>query len=339
MAQLVYVDIASCSAVGFCRLLESQEGLKTDVGPREDLVDAGTWFRWPRFGDPDFVRGAPLLHYIFLSIWGVEVVLMCLDSLKLPSCARNPHMPYSAAVDLVAGLGASQVVSEHLGSILGLKHEPSRTTLSSSSSYSLREIVSKREPIPVIDLSDDESDPSEPTSDSKLTPEPERVEPAATGDMGTFVANSLPVAASPTPIPPVESVSSFPALPSLLRAWVREHDIRGYCVWREQRVEAAGQQIMELREKISRVESLFYTSRQAHRPATARAVMLEAELGQAREAHAPQEREIMELINERDWLRQFIAQFLGTTRDSVDRARDELDSRPGFSGSQCPQAE
>ncbi|KAI5653571.1 hypothetical protein M9H77_30758 [Catharanthus roseus] len=91
-----------------------------------------------------------------------EDALMCLDSLRLPSCARNPHlgtvrgpratevlgqefldqispegvlfycgaynlvqrgtqMSYSAAVDLVAGLGASQVVSELLGSILGLK--------------------------------------------------------------------------------------------------------------------------------------------------------------------------------------------------------------------------
>ncbi|KAI5650288.1 hypothetical protein M9H77_36293 [Catharanthus roseus] len=106
-----------------------------------------------------------------------KAALMCLDSLRLPSCAQNPHiplersgapratevlgqefldqispeghifmfylfrlessvlfycgaynlvprgtqMPHSAAVDLVAGLGASQVVSEHLGSILGLK--------------------------------------------------------------------------------------------------------------------------------------------------------------------------------------------------------------------------
>ncbi|KAI5677732.1 hypothetical protein M9H77_08682 [Catharanthus roseus] len=108
------------------------------------------------FGDPNFVRG------------GVEAALMCLDSLRLPSCARNPHissgrsgaqqatevlgqdfwikssqkgiclcfifprlepsvkvmfhcgayklvprgtqMPYPAAIDLVAGLGASQIV-------------------------------------------------------------------------------------------------------------------------------------------------------------------------------------------------------------------------------------
>ncbi|KAI5672536.1 hypothetical protein M9H77_12900 [Catharanthus roseus] len=38
-----------------------------------------------------------------------------------------------------------------------LSDEPSRTTSSSSSSYSLREIVPEREPISVIDLSDDES--------------------------------------------------------------------------------------------------------------------------------------------------------------------------------------
>ncbi|KAI5671119.1 hypothetical protein M9H77_11483 [Catharanthus roseus] len=74
-----------------------------------------TWFRWPCFGDLDFVRGAPLLHYMFFYIWGVEAALMCLDSLRLPSCARNPHvvprgtqMPNSATVDLVVGLGASQ---------------------------------------------------------------------------------------------------------------------------------------------------------------------------------------------------------------------------------------
>ncbi|KAI5657204.1 hypothetical protein M9H77_25997 [Catharanthus roseus] len=119
-----------------------------------------------------------------------------------------------------------------------------------------------------------------------MTPEPKRVAPAAAGDMGTFVADSLPVVASPTPIPPVKSVSSFPALPSLLRGRVKEHNICGYCLWRDQRVEAAGQQIMELREEISRVDALFYTARQAHRQATVRAVMLEAELAQAREAHA-----------------------------------------------------
>ncbi|KAI5677744.1 hypothetical protein M9H77_08694 [Catharanthus roseus] len=53
----------------------------------------------------------------------------------------------------------------------------------------------------------------------------------------------------------------------------------------------------------------------------------------------PREKEIMELIDERDWPRQFIAQFLGTNKDSVDRAHVELESRPGCSGTQCPQAD
>ncbi|KAI5683441.1 hypothetical protein M9H77_04669 [Catharanthus roseus] len=216
-------------------------------------------------------------------------------------------MPYSAAVDLVAGLGASQVVSEHLGSILD---EPSRTTSPSSSSYSLREIIPEREPILVIDLSDDDSvegsemapvapgigpgtsieeDPSEPTSDSEITPEPEQRAPAVTGSMGTSVANTMPAAASPTPSPPVASLSSFPA--SLLRGGVREYDICGYCLWREQRAEAASQQVIALREEISRMDALFYAARQARRQETARAAMLEEELAQTREAHAARERE------------------------------------------------
>ncbi|KAI5648925.1 hypothetical protein M9H77_34930 [Catharanthus roseus] len=91
---------------------------------------------------------------------GHRAALMCLDSLRLPSCARNPHV---------------------------------------------------------------EEDPSEPTSDSEMIPEPEQGTPAVTGSMGTSVANTMPAAASPTPIPPVASVSSFPA--SLLRGGVREYDI------------------------------------------------------------------------------------------------------------------
>ncbi|KAI5668272.1 hypothetical protein M9H77_18125 [Catharanthus roseus] len=167
-------------------------------------------------------------------------------------------MPYSTVVDLVAGLGVSQMTHpSHRWTYKEgtLVDEPSRTTSSSSSSYSLREIVPERELIPVIDLSDDESvegpemapvapgiglgtsieeDHSEPTLDSEMPPEAERAAPAAAGDMSTFVADSLPVAASPTPVPPVESVSSFPALPSSLQGGVREHDICGYCLWREQ---------------------------------------------------------------------------------------------------------
>ncbi|KAI5652523.1 hypothetical protein M9H77_29710 [Catharanthus roseus] len=59
VAQSVYMDTGSCSAVGFDCLVESQEGLDTEVGPRADLVG---------------------------------VALMCLDSLRLPSCGRNPHV-------------------------------------------------------------------------------------------------------------------------------------------------------------------------------------------------------------------------------------------------------
>ncbi|KAI5671538.1 hypothetical protein M9H77_11902 [Catharanthus roseus] len=111
-----------------------------------------------------------------------------------------------------------------------------------------------------------------------MTPQPEQGAPAVTGSMGTSVANTTPAAASPTPSPPVASVSAFPALPSLL--WVKDYDICGYCLWREQRAEAASQQ--------------------ARRQETARAAMLEEELAQMREAHAAREREILELINERD---------------------------------------
>ncbi|KAI5683244.1 hypothetical protein M9H77_04472 [Catharanthus roseus] len=141
-----------------------------------------------------------------------------------------------------------------------LVDEPGRTTSSSSSSYSLREIIPEREPIPVIDLSDDESvegpemapvapriglgtsieeDPSEPTSDSEMTSEPGREAPAVIGGIGTSVANTMPAAAFPTPLLPVEFVSSFPALPLLFRGGVREYDICGYYLWREQRAEAA----------------------------------------------------------------------------------------------------
>ncbi|KAI5650155.1 hypothetical protein M9H77_36160 [Catharanthus roseus] len=224
-----------------------------------------------------------------------------------------------------------------------LVDEPSRTTSSSSSSYYLKEIIPKREPIPVIDLSDDESiegpemapvvaprigpgtsieeDPSEPTSNSEMTPESERGAPAVTGSMGTSVANTMPAAASPTPIPPVASVSAFPALPSLVWGGVREYDICGYSVERGDLPN--GRLIL------------------CGTPGTATG---DGEGRHVRGGVSPdaggscssREREILELINERDWLRQFIAQFLGTTRDSVDRARDELESRLGGSGSQCP---
>ncbi|KAI5659165.1 hypothetical protein M9H77_27958 [Catharanthus roseus] len=174
-----------------------------------------------------------------------------------------------------------------------LLDEPSRTTSSSSSSYSLKEIIPEREPIPVIDLSDDES-----------VEGPEMAPVVAPG------------------IGPGTSIEEDPSEPT------SDSEM--------QRAEAASQQVIALREEISRMDALFYAARQARRQETARAAMLEEELAQTRAAHAAREREILELINERDWLRQFIAQFLGTTRDLVDRARDELESRPGGSGSQSP---
>ncbi|KAI5660233.1 hypothetical protein M9H77_29026 [Catharanthus roseus] len=143
--------------------------------------------------------------------------------------------------------------------------EPSRTT--SSSSYSLREIIPEREPIPVIDLSDDESvegpemapvapgiglgtsieeDLSEPTSDSEMMPEPDGVAPADTEGTGTFTAGGSPLSVSP---------------------------ICGYCLWCEQRAEAASQQVVALREEISRMDILFYAECQARRQETARAAI------------------------------------------------------------------
>ncbi|KAI5673810.1 hypothetical protein M9H77_14174 [Catharanthus roseus] len=166
-----------------------------------------------------------------------------------------------------------------------LVDEPSRTTSSSSSSYSLREIVPEREPIPVIDLSDDESvegpemapvapgigpgtsieeDPSGPASDSEMVPEPDGVAPADAEGTGTFTAGGSPLSVSP---------------------------ICGYSLWREQRAEVASQQVVALREEISRMDALFYAARQARQQETMRAAMSERELAHTREAHAARERE------------------------------------------------
>ncbi|KAI5677494.1 hypothetical protein M9H77_08444 [Catharanthus roseus] len=153
---------------------------------------------------------------------------------------KGTQMPYSIAVDLVEGLGASGGIrASRFDTIFQtldfrqairvnclnfkmahpshrwtyregtLVDEPSRTMSSSSSSYSLRDIVPEREPIPVIDLSDDESvegpemapvasgiglgtsieeDPSEPASDSEMMPELEGVAPVDAEGTGTFTA-------------------------------------------------------------------------------------------------------------------------------------------------------
>ncbi|KAI5662879.1 hypothetical protein M9H77_22202 [Catharanthus roseus] len=121
---------------------------------------------------------------------GLEIEAGPRTDLLLMCVPRGTQRPYSAAVDLVAGLGVSQMAhpshrwTYREGTFVD---EPSRTTSLSSSSYSLKEIGLEREPILVIDLSDDESvegpeiapvtlgiglgtsleeDPSKPTSDS-----------------------------------------------------------------------------------------------------------------------------------------------------------------------------
>ncbi|KAI5663541.1 hypothetical protein M9H77_22864 [Catharanthus roseus] len=173
-----------------------------------------------------------------------------------------------------------------------LMEGPSRTT--SLSSYSLMEIVPEREPVPMIDLSDSESvkgliaqevefgasikeDPSEveSESDAEMIPEPEGVAPADAEGTGTFTVGGSPWSVSP---------------------------ICGYCLWREQRAEDASQQVVQLREEISRMDDLFYAAYQARRQETARATMLKRELAQMWEAHAAREREreISKLIHERD---------------------------------------
>ncbi|KAI5648177.1 hypothetical protein M9H77_34182 [Catharanthus roseus] len=106
-----------------------------------------------------------------------------------------------------------------------------------------------------------EEDPSKPESDSKIVPSQREWHQLTLIAVGTFLTNGSPIVALPTLVLPVESISSFPALSSLL-LWdgVRKHDICDYCLWREQRIEAAGQQIIELRDEVSRIDGLFYTA-------------------------------------------------------------------------------
>ncbi|KAI5657277.1 hypothetical protein M9H77_26070 [Catharanthus roseus] len=218
----------------------------------------------------DFVRGARLLHYI--------------NSGRSETCREARRYPTQPAIDLVMAHHYHRLIYQE-GTLVG---GPNGSTLSSS--YSLKEIVPERDPIPMIDLSNselvDRLDPSEPESNSKMIPEPERKAPMDVEGTGTFVVGGFPIAASLTPVLPAESVSSFPAIFSLLRGGVKEHDTCGYCLWREQRVEIVSQQIAELKKEVSRMDALFYTARQTRCQETARAAMLEMELVQMREAYA-----------------------------------------------------
>ncbi|KAI5677190.1 hypothetical protein M9H77_08140 [Catharanthus roseus] len=90
-------------------------GLEIKVGLRADLVGspricsllwnralvrclAGVNYEIPKLVSDDLIMGSELcpwnptivVHALLNS--GVEAVLMCLDSLKLPNCARNPHI-------------------------------------------------------------------------------------------------------------------------------------------------------------------------------------------------------------------------------------------------------
>ncbi|KAI5681565.1 hypothetical protein M9H77_02793 [Catharanthus roseus] len=269
------------------------------------LVSGQTWclasidYGMSELVSDDLVMGSELcpwsltiaLHVLLNS--GVEAALMCLDSLRPPSyirtlyidsgrteehlVPRGTQIPYPVVVNLVEGLGVSQVVSEPLSSILGTRWH---TTLIDGYTRRARSRSSLAE------------EPSKHKSNSEIVPEPEGVAPADAESMGTFVAGGSPIIVSLTPALPMESLSSFPALPSLLQGKVREHDICGYCLRCKQRIEFSGQQIVKLRDEIARMDRLFYMARQARRQEMARAAIC-------------------------------------TARDSVDRARAELESRPG----------
>ncbi|KAI5666728.1 hypothetical protein M9H77_16581 [Catharanthus roseus] len=126
--------------------------------------------------------------------------------------------------------------------------------MSLSSLYSLREIVLERDPIPIIDLSN---------SETVERPVVQGVEPGVSIEEDSSETDSdagmLP---EPERVAPVdaEGMDSLVADGSP--------------------VEAAGQQISELREEISRVDALFCKARQAHRQAAMRVAMLETELVQ-----------------------------------------------------------
>ncbi|KAI5682797.1 hypothetical protein M9H77_04025 [Catharanthus roseus] len=87
MAQSVYMDTTSCSAVGFDHLVESQEGLETKVGPMTDLVGAP--------GESSCL--------VIERSYGVWLVLTTrcqnwVPMTSLPSCARNPHVGSSISI-------------------------------------------------------------------------------------------------------------------------------------------------------------------------------------------------------------------------------------------------
>ncbi|KAI5662508.1 hypothetical protein M9H77_21831 [Catharanthus roseus] len=152
--------------------------LETKVGPKADLINSGQ-------------TGFFLLcrHKVVL-----VKILLFLDT----------QIPYSAAIDLVAGfyfVGTTW----HTTHVDGFIRRAHLWRLFPSSSYSLMEIVPERDSISVIDLSKSETikgpvvqgvepgvsieeDPSEAESDGGMLPEPEGVAPV--DDEGTSIGGS-----------------------------------------------------------------------------------------------------------------------------------------------------
>ncbi|KAI5667526.1 hypothetical protein M9H77_17379 [Catharanthus roseus] len=109
--------IMLCS--GSAAVWRAMRGLKPKVGLRADLEERLLWNRalvWClvgidyemlELGSDDLDMGSKLcpwsptvaLH-VLLNL-GIETALMCLDSLRLPNCARNPHVGSSISVDKV----------------------------------------------------------------------------------------------------------------------------------------------------------------------------------------------------------------------------------------------
>ncbi|KAI5648764.1 hypothetical protein M9H77_34769 [Catharanthus roseus] len=96
VAQSFYVDTVSCSAVGRPPLLGER------LFGKQALVWClpGIDYEMPKFDSDDLVVGSgpcpsnPTVALFFSLHSGIEATLMCLDSLRLPSCARNPHVGF-----------------------------------------------------------------------------------------------------------------------------------------------------------------------------------------------------------------------------------------------------
>ncbi|KAI5667500.1 hypothetical protein M9H77_17353 [Catharanthus roseus] len=91
VAQSVYVDTTSCSVVGFDHLVESQEGLETEVGPRADLV--GGLEDCSLFWPVTWECGCLVIERSYGS-W----LVLTTRCWKLPSCVRTPYVGSSISV-------------------------------------------------------------------------------------------------------------------------------------------------------------------------------------------------------------------------------------------------